>query len=107
MLSRVFLGVILSTATVCAGEKLYNGIELPDIWPPDYGDPTRAPMPVPYLDHPPAVIPIDIGRQLFVDDFLIENTDLKRTYHLPEPHPANPILEPDRPWEREGAAPAG
>jgi hypothetical protein len=25
---------------------------------------------VPYLENPPAVIPIDVGRQLFVDDFL-------------------------------------
>ena len=29
------------------------------------------------------MIPIDVGRQLFVDDFLIAQTDLKRTYHLP------------------------
>ena len=29
-------------------------------------------MPVPYLAHAAGVIPIDVGRQLFVDDFLIE-----------------------------------
>ena len=33
----------------------------------------------PYLKSPPAVIPIDVGRQLFVDDFLIEQTTLTRT----------------------------
>jgi hypothetical protein len=30
------------------------------------------PMPLPYLTSPPDVIPIDIERQLFIDDFLIE-----------------------------------
>lgn len=55
---------------------------------------------------PPPVIPIDVGRQLFVDDFLIEETTLQRTHHLPVYHPANPILQPDKPWEGEGAAAA-
>ena len=54
---------------------LYNGIVLPKAWPPDYGALTRDPMPVPYLAHPPAVIPIDVGRQLFADDFLIDGSD--------------------------------
>ncbi len=38
------------------------------------------PMTVPYLQSPPSLIPIDVGRQLFVDDFLIEKTDLERTF---------------------------
>jgi hypothetical protein len=62
-------------------------------------------MPVPYLADPPAVIPIDIGRQLFVDDFLIESTTLVRRWHYPEPCPANPVLTFDREWEKIGAAP--
>jgi hypothetical protein len=45
------------------------------------------------------VIPIDVGRQLLVDDFLIERTDLKRTYHAATYWPTNPVLKPDRPWE--------
>lgn len=85
-----------------AGEVLYNGIELPDDWPP-----TRTleelrlgkPMEVPYLKSPPAVIPIDVGRQLFVDDFLIESTTLRRVFHKPVPHDANPILRPNKRWE--------
>ena len=40
--------------------------------------------------------------QLFVDDFLIEKSTLNRTYHLPEYHPANPVLKPDKPWEKLG-----
>src|SRR5205823_2009324 len=44
-----------------------------------------------------------VGRQLFVDDFLIERTTLKRTHHRAEYHPASPVLRPDRPWEKLGA----
>ena len=36
---------------------------------------------------------MDVGRQLFVDDFLIEKTDLKRTYHQAQKHPANPVFK--------------
>ena len=49
---------------------------------------------VPYLHEPPAVIPIDLGRQLFVDDFLIESHDLKRTHHRPKYRTINPVLRP-------------
>ena len=80
-------------------QVLYNGIHLPDSWPPADRAPTREPMPVPYLEHPPDVIRIDVGRQLFVDDFLVEKTDLKRTYHAAEYFPGNPVLKPDQPWE--------
>jgi hypothetical protein len=88
-----------------AGEVLYNGVRLPAEWPPRYGPPTGEPMPVPYLEHPPAVLPIDVGRQLFIDDFLIEKTDLARTFHRPEEHAANPVIRPDRPWEKAAKAP--
>ncbi|MBN2451153.1 MAG: exo-alpha-sialidase, partial [Lentisphaeria bacterium] len=72
---------------------LYNGIELPLEWPPRHLDPdSREPMPVPYLKKPPPTIPIDIGRQLFVDDFLIESTDLKRTFHRPRKFEGNPVF---------------
>ena len=83
------------------GETLYNGIELPDQWPPSYDRNPREPMPVPYLQSPPAVIPIDIGRQLFVDDYLISETTLIREFHQPEYHKANPILKPEKPWENK------
>jgi hypothetical protein len=104
---------ILTLAAAClssvferaeAGQTLYNGIELPSPWPPKLDKLTLDPMPVPYLDAPPAVIPIDVGRQLFVDKFLIENTDLQQTFHEAKYHPDNPILKPDKPWEREGIA---
>ena len=94
------------------GEVLYNGIRLPAQWPPKMigaspmGDKiaalTNAPMPVPWLERQPAVIPIDVGRQLFVDDFLIESTTLKRTFHRATYYEGDPLVRPDKPWERVG-----
>lgn len=73
---------------------LYNGIVLPEAWPPRDGDVMSVePMKVPYLASPPKVIPIDIGRQLFVDDFLIGQTDLRRSFHAAEKYPDNPVLK--------------
>jgi hypothetical protein len=92
---------ILMTGAV-PGETLYNGIELPADWPPKVSELTMEPATPPYLLSPPAVIPIDVGRQLFVDDFLIEQTTLKRTLHAAEYHPACPVLVADKPSDREG-----
>ena len=84
------------------GERLDNGIVLPEEWPPeDIDTKSDEPMPVPYLDHPPKVISIDTGRQLFVDEFLIEKTDLLQTYHLPEKYAGNPILKAETDLERQ------
>jgi len=78
------------------GEVLYNGIRLPARWPPRGVRPDdTAAMAVPYLDSPPAVIPIDVGRQLFIDDFLVEETSLKRSFHLARKYEGNPILKPE------------
>lgn len=62
-------------------------------------------MPVPYLQHKPSVIPINTGRQLFVDSFLIADTDLRPVFHTPNFYAGNPVLEPDKDWEKtiEGA----
>lgn len=77
-----------------------NGIELPNLWPPrDGNNEIREEMNIPYLRKPPATIPINIGRQLFVDDFLIEKTNLTRVYHQPTYYPGNPVIKPDRSWE--------
>ncbi len=86
------------------GEVLYNGIRLPLDWPPRLNGMDREVMPVPYLDDPPAVIPVDVGRQLFVDDFLIAETTLSRTFHVAKYYADNPVLEPDQPWETRGHA---
>jgi len=97
----LFVLIALSAGAAVAEEPvklLYNGIRLPDPWPPRLQF-SREPMPVPYLHERPTVVPIDVGRQLFVDDFLIHETTLKRTYHLAEPYSGNPVVQPDRPWE--------
>jgi hypothetical protein len=87
-----------------AGELLSNGIRLPQEWPPrdEVKPESREPQPVPYLEAPPAVIPIDVGRQLFVDDFLIEKTTLHHTFHHAEKYEGNPILKPETPEEKRG-----
>jgi hypothetical protein len=95
----------LAESNTAADEILYNGIRLPSPWPPRSRDLSLDPVVPPYLAAPPAVIPIDIGRQLFVDDFLIADTTLKRTFHLAEYHPVNPVLKPDKPWEMTGENP--
>ncbi len=83
-----------------AGEKLSNGIVLPDAWPPKpAGFAREKPVRPPYLVKPPAVIPIDGGRQLFVDDFLIESSTLKREFHQPVYHPKSPVFKAEKPWE--------
>ena len=47
------------------GELLYNGIRLPEVWPPnDMNFNSYDPMPVPYLCNPPLVIPIDVADRL-------------------------------------------
>ena len=82
------------------GETLPNGIRLPTVWPPRYVDPASdEPMETPYLDAPPAVIPIDTGRQLFVDDFLIASNTLTRTFHTAAKFEGNPVFKPATPTE--------
>ena len=80
-------------------ETLYNGIVLPSPWPPRRVPPSRVPETPPYLASPPDVINIETGRQLFVDDFLIEQSSLYRTFHQATYHPSNPVLTPREPWE--------
>jgi hypothetical protein len=86
---------------VAAGARptLYNGIELTDPWPPRLRSLPDVPVTPPYLIDPPVVIPIDLGRQLFVDDFLIERSSLVRTFHRAEYQAGNPVMTPSKPWE--------
>jgi len=121
-LRRVFLLFLLSSTAWAAlpapaaaeeprpadGELLYNGIRLPREWPPRFTATSKAdvrrPRPVPYLEHPPALIPIDVGRQLFVDDFLIKHTTFTRQFHYPERYAGNPVLKPETELELDHGA---
>lgn len=97
------IAVLAATLHAVAGETLYNGIVLPDEWPPrtvDIAD--RSPMKIPYLDasNIPVPIPIDLGRQLFTDDFLVESTSgVVRTFFKPVKYHGNPLLWPQTPHE--------
>lgn len=83
-------------------EKLYNNIILPHSWPPSAGDPSdRTPRSAPYLVEPPEIIDISLGRQLLVDDFLIETTTMKREFHLAEKYLGNPVLKPETELEKQ------
>lgn len=104
----VFIAGIIDDGDWENGEVLYNGIVLPRKWPPNYvpnnqgkwfPDGERV-MPVPYLEKKPALINISVGRQLFVDDFLIESGDFEREYHLPKKFEGNPILKAETPLEK-------
>ncbi len=78
-----------------------SGLEFASPWPPRRTSRLDdTPMPVPYLKNRPEVIPIDDGRQLLIDDFLVEKTTLVRTFHQPKYHPKSPVVLPDREWEQ-------
>ncbi len=89
-----------------SGETLYNGIILPRQWPPRYEfkggfiPDRRQVMPVPYLEKKPKLIDISVGRQLFVDDFLIAKGDFEREFYLPKKYRGNPIFKPETPLEK-------
>jgi len=96
--------MLVNKATGPKPEKLYNGIELSLPWPPPFRDPNSAePMEVPYLKRPLKSIPIDVGRQLFVDDFLIEKTTLKRTFHQAKKFEGNPVFKAETKHELAGS----
>ncbi len=81
-------------------EVLYNGIVLPEQWPPQYPYPSeRAEMPLPYIDNRPEHIIANVGRQLFVDDFLIAETDLERVNHHARMYEGNPVMVGDKEWD--------
>lgn len=78
------------------GEKLYNNIVLPEEWPPKYsaGELMKK-QPTPYLDNPPDVIDISVGRQLFVDNFLVNWHNFYPTCHKAEKFEGNPVFKPE------------
>lgn len=78
-------------------EKLYNNIVLTD---KSFDLPSDA-HDVFYLENPPEIIDVSVGRQLFVDDFLIFETNLEFEYHKAKKYEGNPVLFPEKSWETE------
>lgn len=106
ILNLLLCCITLSFSVSAQQEVLHNGIVYPKQWPPRYKEPTTAQdMPVPYLNSKPDIIPVNVGRQLFVDNFLIAETNLRQMPHTPNFYVHNPVLEPDKEWEKtvEGA----
>jgi hypothetical protein len=96
-----------------AGETLYNGIVLPDSWPPVDSQTgatsaigTCSPLRVPsWMQTAPAVIPINVGRQFFIPistagnpdgnnrEFLVESmSNVTRTWHYGTYYSGNPLM---------------
>jgi hypothetical protein len=89
--SRAFPSLLTSAS---ASTVLHNGIVLPDPFPPTLTTFERSTTPPYYLASPPEVIPVNVGRQLFVDDFLVASVDgLSLTYHTASVDP-EPLSEP-------------
>lgn len=100
MKKKLLTIAICASTFVANAQTLDNGITLPSVWPPRYADPIAPKeMPVPYLKEKPDVLPINRGRQLFVDSFLISNTNLTPVYHKAKYYDMNPVLKVDRKWE--------
>ncbi len=86
---------------------MYNGIVIPEGYEFKHDMTDSAVDIPPYLvdgegGYAPEVINIDTGRQLFVDDFLIESTDLARTYYSAVKYENNPVLYPKTEEELNG-----
>ena len=100
VLTRDIIDSLPTTRNIMSVGNMVPGIRLGTPWPPNNRYFSTEPIEPPYLADPPAVIPIDLGRQLFVDDFLIEESSLARTFHRATFHPASPVLRPETAWER-------
>ncbi|HEX7282747.1 MAG TPA: hypothetical protein VF239_11870, partial [Vicinamibacterales bacterium] len=87
-----------SAGAQTARETLYNGIVLPQPWPPRRQQLSPTAVRPPYLSSPPGVISIDVGRQLFVDDFLIEEMR-GCALRLARPERREIAFTADAPWE--------
>ena len=96
--------VQLGELAPCPPERLlWNGICHPALVPPrnlDVKAFRHHPWPPTYLTRPPTTIDIDVGRQLFVDKFLLESTStgVSTRYYQADVAPVA-VLQPTMRWE--------
>ena len=96
-----------ATTLACGGGGTlsYNGICTPARFPPRKNYSRAVPHPD-YLSSPPPFINVTVGRQLFVDDFLIQNSSgVSTRFYTAKYYDKNPVLKPDQPWEGTVAMP--
>lgn len=105
-MKRFFLilyGCLFINLCIAQTKEGSNGVCLSEIWPPKRSsvyDLENGMDSIPYLmDNKKTVVTINVGRQLFVDDFLIDSTNLVRIHHYPQFYANNPIIKPDKEWE--------
>ena len=101
--AHVVAGVGAPPPACPAGRLLWNGICQSTVFPPrdlNVKAFRRHPWPPTYLQTPPDTIDIDVGRQLFVDSFLLENTSLgvSTAFHQAAVAPVA-VLQPTTRWE--------
>lgn len=54
-----------------------------------------------FVPQPPATGALGRERHLLIDDWSVAQTrNIQRTFHRPQKHPENPLIERDRPWEK-------
>lgn len=72
----------------------------------DFDPAAKTVLPVPYLEERKTEIRLERGRQLFIDDCLIEWNTFRRVWHPAKEHPYNPVLKPETEIELDrGEAP--
>ena len=84
-----------------AHRELWNGLcQSTTDWPPNKPL-TREVVTPAYLTSKPRIINVSIGRQLFVDSFLVQSSHgIKTAFHAPEYDEAvNPVLKSSELWE--------
>lgn len=75
-------------------------LSMPETFYCDFEPASREALPVPYLSAPSAApIALRPGRQLLVDDALIEFSSCVRRWHQAQPYAGNPVLQPETPHE--------
>jgi len=97
-------------AVLCGGQAVAEEtFKLPRTEPIDW---SLYPKALGILGNHQLMHPIDVGdwpldvsskRQLFIDDHVVHTIKgFRREFHRPVRHPDNPLVRPDKPWERTG-----
>ena len=99
----------------CGRHVQPSGITLTSPWPPNnlttatfYSNPPQRTRPPLYLKSPPRTVCLGVGRQLFIDNYLIDarRTTLRKSWHEATVVRLDAIM-PDQAWEVGGSGRRG